>query len=189
MFQVHWSPIPSEDAKTLTSAGSHLLAIWPAPVAYDVCFKEAGFTLFGDNDDEWDRAAEKLLCRVIENLSHLGAVDLVSKPLKASPPWYLRPFQARRQLPLRKQALLPMSWDSLPQFHAQFGNDGAALRTSGGHFLLWVSLPEVGPGPAEFVKSVAMPWPTVQTTLRWSILLPGVADLAAAGSPGTASGS
>lgn len=179
MFQVHWSLIPLEDAEKLISAGCRLLAIWPAPVNHDACFKEAGFTLFGDNDEEWDSAAAKLLARAIENLSRFGAPDLASEPLRSNPPWYLRLLRTSRQLPLQEQALLPMQWDSLPQFHARFGNRGAALRTGSGHFLLWIELPREEPDPVEFVKTVAEPWTIVQTTLRWETLLPSVADIAA----------
>jgi hypothetical protein len=171
-FQIHWSAVLSGDAETLTSPDCRLLAVWPAPVNHDVCFKEAGFTLFGDNDDAWDEAAEDLLRRVLDSLSRFGAVKYLSEPLRDNPPWYLRPFRAAQKLPLQQQALLPMHWDSLPSFHAQFGNSGAALRTGSGHFLLWINLPNAGPDASEFVKSIAGPWPVVETELRWAILLP-----------------
>jgi hypothetical protein len=141
-------------------------------VNHDVCFEEAGFTLFGDNDGDWDKAAEELLQRVIEDLFRLGAVKYISKPLRDNPSWYLRLFRTGRELPLQQQALLPMQWDSLPSFHARFGEHGAALWTGNGHFLLWVSLPNVGPDASEFVKRIAGPWPVVETGLRWAILLP-----------------
>jgi hypothetical protein len=171
-FQVHWSPVPSEEAGELASPGCRLLAIWPVPVNHDACFAEAGFTLFGDNDETWDRAAEDLLRRVIENLSRFGAVKQVSPRLRDNPPWYLRLFRAGRELPLQQQALFPMHWDSLPLFHARFGDGGAALWTGNGHFLLWVSLPDSGPDAAEFVAMAAQPWPVVETRLRWAALLP-----------------
>lgn len=176
-FQIHWSPVPPEDAGDLTPPGCRLLAIWPAPVNHDVCFEAAGFTLFGDNDEDWDKAADELLCRVIDSLSGLGAANRVSKPLRDQPPWYLRLFRTGQDLPLQQQALWPMQWDSLPPFYARFGDRGAALRTGNGHFLLWVSLPDGGPDAADFVKSVAErgpteSWPIVETRLRWAGLLP-----------------
>jgi hypothetical protein len=171
-FQIHWSPVPSEDAGGLASPDCRLLAIWPAPVNHDVCFEEAGFTLFGDNDEEWDNAAEEVLRRVIENLSRFGAVKHVSKPLRDNPPWYLRLFQTSRELPLQQQALWPTHSDSLPTFHARFGDSGAALWTGNGHFLLWIRLPDVGPDAAEFVRTIAEPWTIVETRLRWAALLP-----------------
>ncbi|CAN5455974.1 hypothetical protein BH10PSE11_BH10PSE11_19990 [soil metagenome] len=171
-FQIHWSSIPPKDAEGLAPPDCRLLAIWPAPVNHDACFEEAGFTLFGDNDENWDEAAEDLLQRVIENLSRFGAVKQVSKPLRDNPPWYLRLFRTGRELPLQQQASLPMQWDSLPSFHAQFGGSGAALWTGNGHFLLWVSLPNDGPDASEFVKRIAGPWPVVETGLRWAALLP-----------------
>ena len=109
--------------RDLVPRDCRLLAIWPAPVNHDVCFKEAGFSLFGDNDADWDQAAERLLARVVGILSRHGAPKLVSKPLRDNLPWYLRPFRAARELPLIEQALLPMRLDFLPQFHARFGEN------------------------------------------------------------------
>lgn len=60
-FQVHWSLVCQNEAGGLVPRDCRLLAIWPAPVNHDVCFKEAGFSLFGDNDADWDQAAERLL--------------------------------------------------------------------------------------------------------------------------------
>lgn len=172
-FQVHWSLVPAGEATSLVSPGYRLLAIWPAPVNHDACFAAAGFTLFGDNDENWDRAAERLLWRIIETLSRVGTVKLMSEPLKRNPPWHLRLLQAGRELPLLQQALLPMEWDSLPPFHARFGDGGVALRTGGGHFLLWISLPDIETEISEFIKRIAGPETVVETRLRWGALLPG----------------
>jgi len=172
VFQIHWSLVLSDDAAELVPPGCQLLAIWPAPVNHDACFEAAGFTLFGDNDEEWDRAAEDLLQQVIAHLSQLGVLKLVSTPLRDDPPWYLRPFRTGRELPLLEQALFPMQGDWLPSFHAQFGGDHTALRTGDGHFLLWITLPEAGPAPSEFVKSIAQCWDVLETELDWRILLP-----------------
>lgn len=171
-FQIHWSLVAPNDAEGLVSRDCRLLAIWPAPVNHDVCFEHAGFTLFGDNDADWDRAAEGLLERVLEKLRRYGDPNLVSTPLRDNPPWYLRPFRAGRQLPMLEQALLPMHLDDLPEYHARFGERGAALRTGSGHFLLWVALPDAEKQILEFVKEVAKPWPIHETELRWVILLP-----------------
>lgn len=171
-FQVHWSLVPPHDAQDLVPRNCQLLAIWPAPVNPDVCFEHAGFTLFGDNDAAWDQAAEGLLERLLEQLSRYGDPNIVSKPLRDDPPWYLRPFRAGRELPLSEQALLPMRMDFLPQFDGRFGESGARLRTGSGHFLLWVTLPVAEPPVSEFVKELAEPWPIHETALRWAILLP-----------------
>lgn len=171
-FQIHWSLVPSGDAGDLATPGCRLLAIWPAPVNHDACFAAAGFTLFGDNDAAWHRAAEDLLGRVICQLSLVAAPRLVSASHKEDPPWYLRPFRTGRDLPLLQQALWPMLEDSLPWFQAQFGEDGTTLRTGGGHFLLWVALSDAGPAPAQFIARAAAPWPIVETRLRWRNLVP-----------------
>jgi hypothetical protein len=171
-LQVHWSLVPQDEAGPLVTGDCRLLAIWPAPVNHDVCFEQAGFTLFADNDAAWDQAAEKLLNSVLDNLGQYGEPQLISKPLRDDRPWYLRPFRAARELPLLQQALLPMRLDFLPQFHARFGESGAALRTGSRHFLLWVALPDAERQAAALVKKVAEPWPIFETTLRWPILLP-----------------
>jgi len=172
VFQIHWSLVLSDDAAELAPPGYRLLAIWPAPVNHDACFEAAGFTLFGDNDEEWEQAAEDLLRQVIAHLSRFGALKLVSTPLRDEPPWYLRPFRTGRELPLLEQALFPMQGDWLPSFHARFGGDHTALRTGDGHFLLWITLPDTGPAPSEFVRSVAQSWDVLETGLDWRILLP-----------------
>jgi hypothetical protein len=171
-FQIHWSPVPADEAGDMVLPRCRLLAIWPAPVNHDACFTNAGFSLFGDNGEDWDRAAEEVLARLLENLSRFGAARLAGEPLTDDPPWYLRVFRAGRELPLQEQALLPMQCDSLPSFHARFGDSGAALQTGDGHFLLWVNLPEAGLDASGFVESVSGPWPVVETRLRWSALLP-----------------
>jgi hypothetical protein len=66
-----------------------------------------------------------------------------------------------------------MQWDSLPDFCVRFGNQGVALRTGSGHFLLWVTLPDAGPEAGGFVSEVAGPWAVLETKLRWTTLLPG----------------
>lgn len=174
-FQVHWSLVPPDDAGDLAPPACRLLALWPAPVNHDACFEAAGFTLFGDNDEEWDRAAEDLLGRAIEHLSRFGAPRLVSAPLRDDPPWYMQRFRTGRELPLLQQALWPMQEDSLPWFHARFGESGVALRTGGGHFLLWITLPDIGPEPSALVGKIAQSWEAHETRLRWPPLLPGSA--------------
>ncbi len=171
-FEVHWSTVPPDAGQGPASPGCRLLAIWPAPVNHDACFKEAGFTLFDDNGEAWEQSAEELLQGLLAALSRWGEARLASKPLRDDPPWYLRPFRDGQELPLVQQALWPMLSDSLPSFRAQFGRSGAALQTGDGHFLLWVSLPETGPDAFEFVHGLAGPWPVVETRLRWAALLP-----------------
>jgi hypothetical protein len=173
-FQIHWSLVPPDESAALVAPDWRLLAIWPAPVNHDVCFEQAGFTLVGDNDAQWDQAAEGLLRRVVEKLGQYGDPKLESRPLRNNPPWYLRPFVAGRELPLPEQALWPMQWDSLPDFRVRFGNQGVALRTGSGHFLLWVTLPDAGPEAGGFVREAAGPWPVLETRLHWATLLPAV---------------
>jgi hypothetical protein len=173
VFQIHWSLVSSDDAAGLVPPGGQLLAIWPAPVNHDVCFEAAGFTLFAENDEEWDKAAKDFLQRVINRLSSFGALKQINVPLRDDPPWYLRAFRTGHELPLLQQALFPMQWDNLPRFHAQFGGDRVALRTGDGHFLLWITMPDIGMAPVEFVRGVAASSEVHESPLRWNILLSG----------------
>jgi len=50
-FTVHWAPILHEIARHRVAKGFELFALWPSPVNDDVCFREAGFTEFGDSDE------------------------------------------------------------------------------------------------------------------------------------------
>jgi hypothetical protein len=164
-----------EEAGSVAAPGHHLIAIWPSPVNHDACFEQAGFTEFGDNDEEWDAQAEELLRRVIAQLSRFGSPVLLSKPLPMRRPWY-QVFKSSPPQPLLQQALLPMHWDSLPSFRAVFSPSTAELRTGSGHFLLWVSVPTaLLAEPRAFVAEVAAPWPIQQTQLRWHTLLPSAA--------------
>ncbi|MCX7256977.1 MAG: hypothetical protein NTZ64_09625 [Polaromonas sp.] len=151
-FTLHWSAVSPASLVEKAQApreGLTLLALWPAPVNPDVCFEEAGFDDFGDNDLAWDAQARALLLN--------------------APPWYLRPFKTASVKSLHEQLEWPMQWDSLLPCEVVFGNSGAALRTGRGHYLFWVTLPETDTAAIEkFVVRVAADVPLVQTCLDWA---------------------
>jgi hypothetical protein len=170
-FTLHWSAAsPVEKAKT-PREGLTLLALWPAPVNPDVCFEEAGFDDFGDNDLAWDAQASALLERLLATLQIYGPAQLVSQPLVNALPWYIQPFKTPIAKTLREQIELPMQWDSLPPCQVVFGSSGAALRTGRGHYLFWVTLPETDKAAIEkFVACVAADVLVTQTCLNWARL-------------------
>lgn len=173
LFRIHWSVVDANVARALAPSGHQLLAVWPAPVNHDACFAEAGFTEFGDNEPDWHGAAEGVLFRVIQELEAYGEASLVSTPLFTSVPWYYRRFKTPIQLSLLQQAVQPMHWDSLPQFHARFGSGSVALRTGNGHFLFWLTLPAASQAEVEaLVSRAALSWPVANTTLDFAGLLP-----------------
>lgn len=173
-FTLHWSavsPASLVEKSQSPREGLTLLALWPAPVNPDVCFEEAGFDDFGDNDLAWDAQARALLARLLAALHGYGPAQLQSAPLLNAPPWYLRPFKTASVKSLREQLEWPMQWDSLPPCEVVFGNSGAALRTGRGHYLFWVTLPETDTAVIEnFVARVAADVPLVQTCLDWARL-------------------
>jgi hypothetical protein len=164
-FTIHWSPVPSADE------GSALFALWPAPVNPDVCFQEAGFTDFGDGDENWEADADGLLTRLLEALSSYGAPRLMSEPAEKHQSWYRRLFTKAEVFDLRQQIELPIQWDELPDCIVSFGESGVSLRTGSGHHIFWVTLPhaEAGSFP-KLVNRVAASHPTTRTELRWEAL-------------------
>lgn len=172
-FDIHWSEVEPPLPPALAAAAGSVVALWPAPVNADECFKAAGFSDFADHDDAWDDAAVALLDRVVARLSAFGAPALRSPPLLDSPPWHRRlRGEVPAPRPLLTQLELPMRWDSLPPCVVAFGDGGASLRTGEGHVILWLTLPP-GVEPAGVVADVAGGHPLSRTTLRWSALLPG----------------
>lgn len=166
-FSIHWSPVPHP------AADSRLFALWPAPVNDDACFRAAGFTEFGDADDAWDREAELLLGRVIDELRTRGEPCLRSEPLVKPLPWYRRLLSRPPPLPLREQIEWPMHWDNLPDCIVDFGASGARLRTGQGHEIYWITLPAAdAPSFEPAARRLAAGHPLVRTDLRWSCLLP-----------------
>ncbi len=165
-FTVHWAPVRKE------SEGAELFALWPSPMNDDACFRAAGFTDFGDGDDNWDANAEGMLTRLLEALGGHGPPRLMSKPVEKHRPWYRRWFADPEVFALREQIELPLQWDELPDCVVGFGDGGVTLRTGGGHHIFWITLP--GSDAAffpEIVSRIAAPHPLVRTNLKWEGLV------------------
>lgn len=176
-LRVHWSRV--DDASS-EADGPVVYAIWPSPVNPDVCFAAAGFTDFGDREDEWDAA---MVDRLLAEMCAFGAPRLLSEPLFPQVPLLYRLFTRPDALPLKDQVMLPMLWDSCPDCVVAFGDAGATVRTGFGHVIFWVTLPAGAvprgeEAPAVVVR-VAGGHPLVRTTLVWAPLLPaGVTSVA-----------
>jgi hypothetical protein len=174
-FRVHWSRVAPALAAGHVPAAAALLAVWPAPANADVCFQAAGFTDFADADEAWDRAAARLLERVVDELRAFGAPRLLSPALRPRRGWRDRLLgRAAPPATLLEQLGMPLHRDELPDAVVAFGPDGASLRTGSGHFLLWITLPEeeVAPFVAGALPRIAAPHPLVPTDLAWEHLLP-----------------
>jgi len=165
-FTIHWSPAPG------AADGMELFALWPSPMNDDVCFREAGFTEFGDGGENWDADAERLLTRLLETLSTYGPPRLMSKPTEKHQPWYRRLFTKPEAFGLRQQIELPIQWDELPDCVVAFGESGVSLRTGSGHHIFWIRLPHSdAPQFSSLAGQVAAPHPIVRTQLRWECLV------------------
>jgi hypothetical protein len=171
-FSVHWAPIPQSQAQQLATAGTQLFALWPAPVNYDACFTAAGFTIFEDNDTEWDTQADALLERLLAQLeATYGAPQLCSPPSSHHVAWYVRPFRKPQQLRLIQQIMLPIAWDSLPDCVVAFGGR-ARLICGNGHHMFWLILPETDvPQMETWLADICAGVPCVRTDLQWRHLL------------------
>ena len=138
----------------------------------DVCFREAGFTDFGDGDENWDADAEGLLTRLLEALNTYGSAQLMSEPVVRRQSWYRRLFTNAEVLDLRHQIEWPMQWDELPDCIVVFGASGVSLRTGGGHHIFWITLPQsVVTSFPDLVGRAASSHPVVRTDLRWECLV------------------
>ncbi|MDB6031292.1 MAG: hypothetical protein JWM16_1630 [Verrucomicrobiales bacterium] len=165
-FRILWSPVPG------AAPGMEMFALWPSPVNDDVCFREAGFTDFGDGDENWEGNANDVLTRLLDDLSRYGPAHLVSAPVERHQPWYCRLFGNPEVYDLREQIELPMEWDELPDCIVAFGVAGATLRTGSGHHIFWITVPWADAASfPRLVERVAASHPIVRTGLRWEYLL------------------
>ncbi len=170
-FDLHWAIVDVLRLPDLQAPGCILLALWPAPVNPDECFRNSGFHDFGDADADWDARCAAWIVRTLDRMSVFGPAALQSAPLMPAVPWYKRLFAAPAPLPLAEQLDAPMHWDSLPRCRIGFGGAGAALMGGDGHVLLWLRLPEIARDTlAEWVGQLADEQPVYRTDLHWESL-------------------
>jgi hypothetical protein len=114
--------------------GWRLWALWPSPVDHDLCFGQAGFSDFDDNDDAWHTAFAEL----INDL--LAALHAYGRPLLNAGSEY--PIErGRRRETLQEALLAAASDDNFRPCTVSFGSPPRALvRTSDGHPILWIAL-------------------------------------------------
>lgn len=138
----------------------------------DACFREAGFTDFGDGNESWDADADGLLTRLLEALSGYGPPCLISNPAEKHQSWYRRLITKAEVFNLRQQIELPILWDELPDCIVGFGDTGVALRTGSGHHIFWITLPRCDAASfPNLADRVAASHPIVRTELRWECLV------------------
>ncbi|HSU54915.1 MAG TPA: hypothetical protein VLT36_12730 [Candidatus Dormibacteraeota bacterium] len=166
-FTVHWSPVPDAASDTHT-----LYAVWPSPVTEDVCFREAGFTDFGDGDEHWEGDAAGVLSRLLDELGGFGIPQLASEAVEKHRSLFQRLLGRAEPLSLREQIQARAVYDEFPDCVIAFGDSGVTLRTGNGHHIFWISLrgPDA-PRFAEALPRIAGEHPLVRTDLRWEHLL------------------
>ena len=168
-FTVHWSRIPNK-----TKNDSELFALWPSPVNADACFREAGFSIFGDGDEHWDDYASELLTRLLDELKKFGAPRLTSEPIEKHQSLLQRLLnRTEPPLSLREQIEARTVNDEFPDCVVAFGDSGVTLRTGNGHHVFWIAVPNTDTAKfAESLPSVAGEHQFFRTDLKWDCLLP-----------------
>jgi hypothetical protein len=163
-FTVHWSQV--------SDGGLPVFALWPSPMTADTCFREAGFTDFGDGDEQWDIDAAGLLSRLLDELCRFGAARLTSEPVEKHQSLFQRLLCRPEPLSLREQIEVRTVYDEFPDCVVTFGESAVTLRTGGGHHIFWISLPrtEIAWLTAALPR-IAGEHPLVRTDLKWDCLL------------------
>ena len=171
-FTVHWS-----QASDNYLGGNVLFALWPSPMTADVCFQEAGFTDFGDGDEQWETHANELLSRLLDELGKFGAPNLTSEPVERQQSLFERLFKKTEPLSLRDQIKVQTVYDEFPDCVVAFGESGVTLRTGNGHHVFWVSMPHVNAAQfTEILGKISGEHPLIRTDLKWNCLLQGVGN-------------
>jgi hypothetical protein len=166
-FVVHWSHILENG-----TAETALFALWPSPVNPDACFREAGFSRFGDGDENWDANASGLLSRLLGKLERFGAPNLKSQPIKKQEPLFRQLFKRPTPISPREQIEIRTVYDEFPDCVIGFGSSGFELRTGNGHHIFWIAVPNSE--SARFIASlneIAGSHQLVRTDLKWNWLL------------------
>lgn len=171
-FTIHWAPVTGAAADRLAAEKLRLLALWPAPVNNDKCFREAGFAEFADADEEWEQNANELLTRLLADLAVHGTAHLLTKPVQKPVPWYRRLFTKPEFYDMREHIELSLRQDNIPDCEVGFGDSGALLSTGKGHHIFWITLPQrAGNLFGEVVPRIAGPHPVMRTELTWEALI------------------
>lgn len=170
--RIHWGTVGS---RLWREQPGSLFALWPEPIDYDACFKQAGFECFLDSDEAWDKDFDSILNRVLAALSTHGVVTVVGDP----PLWHqaLVDRLLRRpgpELSLPEQLALVATDDQFAPCHVEFGSPPcAAIFVADGHPIVWIWLHEtVVPTWAKTLVAISSGRDVVETTLQWEHLLP-----------------
>jgi hypothetical protein len=184
--EICWGVVPSGLARRWVEPGGSLTALWPSPVNADQCFINAGFSQFGDQEDEWDVDQWDSEWRVVVGLligelrkcgeDHLrNRADVWAYRGKRWWEWLIpwcKPVEAV-DLPPVDRVVLSTEEDWLPDAVVDFGEPPAVTLYSGtGHEILWVAATaRAGVSGAALARTVAEGRPVRQYDLRWECLL------------------
>ncbi len=167
---VHWGRVPLGTRPEWLARSNSLIAIWPAPIDGDFCFREAGFVDFADSDSDWDEEFETIITKLFEWLkSHHG----VALAHDASPiaEW---PRSPDLDEPAILDRLVLATYDDrFPETIASFGDPiTVKLRTSDGHPILWLGIAEgASLGLDDLLAHLAEGRAIEKMDLKWQHLL------------------
>lgn len=173
---IHWARVDPAAAPEWVDADAALLAIWPAPVGSDACFRKAGFTDFDvAGCEQWNGELRGVLERLVGWLERHGRV-VVRQGAAPRASWWDR---LRRRQP-RRPAALEQLWDALCEDHlpdciVEFGRPArVTLRIGRGRPIFWLATPkgvslEAGGLLAHLAEGRAIR----QTRLEWQFLTGG----------------
>lgn len=144
---IHYQEVPAGAAKAKLNPSLSYWGIWPNPMNWDNCFQRAGWTEFEDLDDLHEEEFSALSQRLLAELSKLGAIFVKEQPFmpenktvfskilslfKPSPPVVYPPLD---------MLLAACDDDRVGPCTLQFGTPPVAeIRSSYGHYILWVGL-------------------------------------------------
>ena len=184
--QLHWNVLPAEIAPQALPGYEVVVAVWPAPVDADACFRDAGFADFADSDDTWDRQWQEVIERAFRSLEPLGLARL-SKGIEVyeicksglirqliEVMGLVRPPMKRVPLSVLEQVFVASDDDQFGDVLVDFGLPAkASLSAGSGHPILWVGLRgQCGLTPEILVEGLAENHPITRTSLKWEMLIP-----------------
>ena len=158
--RLHW-------AEARKPGAGERYAVWPEPVDHDVCLQRAGFSVFADTDEAWERDFSALITNLVSSLEAHGTARLAG--VTDQPTGSLR---LRKEESVCDALLNAASDDQLPACYVEFGPAGTAmLCATDGHPIIWVTLPP-GESIGQLLREASEGWPVERTLVDIASLDP-----------------
>ena len=158
---LNWAEVDAESAPDLVVSGhGRILVLWPAPVDHDECFARAGFLDFADTTDAWHAGFADLVAALCRFLGRGGHARLVSGDYPRAHGighTLARLLGHPSAIATPENAIIAAALDdNFSPCVVHFGEPArAALRSGGGHPLLWTWSPRDGFDGVDLLRSVA----------------------------------